>query len=488
VKSADMKSRYGRVTPRVIREIEELAGKSNVSTEKHEIEGYSRDETPMAGSYPPQIIVKPTDTGQVSRLLAFATRRRIPVTPRGAGTGLSGGCVPVYGGILLSLERMNRILKIDGDNFMAIVEPGVSLADLHAELEERRLCYPLYPGEMSATIGGSVATNAGGTNAVKYGVTRHHVLGLEAVLPNGDVITTGGQFVKCSTGYDLTQLLAGSEGTLAVITRIILKLTTRLPKREVLFVPFASLQEAIDAVPEILGLKTPPIGLEFMERSIIEVVEKFLEIELPHHEHDAFLMIIMEGETVEETAGYFLSVEEICKRHGAKEALMPGSERAKRRLLEAREKFYSALKKFAPMEIIDVVVPRSEIARFVKRVKEIAKENEVPVIAYGHAGDGNVHLHPVCVDMSLDEWTRRLPRVMKEIYRAGVSFGGAISGEHGIGLVKKAYLPIGMSRELLNVMKGIKRAFDPYDILNPGKIFDLETQAAQPRRRRNIQN
>jgi len=326
---------------------------------------------------------------------------------------------------------------------------------------------------MAATIGGNLATNAGGMKAVKYGVTRHHILGLEAVLPNGEIVNTGGEFVKCSTGYDLTQLIIGSEGTLAVVTKVILKLTTRPARREVLFVPFMNLQDAIDAVPGILRLKMVPVGLEFMEKGIIEIVEKYTGKELPYHDYEAFLMIIMEGESEDEIYGYFSQVDEICKQHGAIAAMIPGSERAKRRLLDAREKFYLAIKKSAPMDIADVVVPRTAIAGFVRRVKEISEEHQVPVIAYGHAGDGNVHLHPVCVNMSREEWDRRRSHLMREIYRAGVSWGGAISGEHGIGFDKKAYLPIQVDEALLGIMKGIKKAFDPNNILNPGKIFDL---------------
>lgn len=469
-----MKGKYGRVTEPIIKELTTIMGRDNISTKEQEIEEYSCDEMPLAKPYAPQVIVKPTDTRSVAKLLAFANKKRIPVTPRGAGTGLSGGCIPIYGGILLSLELMNRILKVDRDNFVAVVEPGVTVSDLYNEVEQQGLYYPIYPGEMTATIGGTVATNAGGMNTVKYGVTRHHILGLEAVLPNGEVIKTGGEFVKCSTGYDLTQLIVGSEGTLAVVTKVILKLTTKPAKREVLFAPFMNLQNAIDAVPEILRLKMTPIGIEFMERSIIEIAEKYLDREIPYHQYEAFLMIIMEGESEDEIYEYFSKVEEICKQHEAIEVMVPGSERAKRNLLDAREKFYHAIKRFAPMEIIDVVVPRSKIAKFVRKVKEISEEHEVPIIVYGHAGDGNVHLHPICVNMSREQWNRKLPHLMSDIYRAGISFAGAISGEHGIGFDKKAYLSIGMDNALLNIMKGIKRAFDSNNILNPGKIFDSE--------------
>lgn len=470
-----MKSKYGRITRRTIQELTNIVGKENIFTAKHQIEGYAYDEMPLAKPHAPQLVIKPTDKHSIARLLDFASKKRIPVTPRGAGTGLVGGCIPIYGGILLSLERMNRILEIDRENFVAVVEPGVTISELCYQVEQQGLYYPLYPGEMSATIGGNIATNAGGMNAIKYGVTRQNVLGLEAVIPGGEIIRTGGKFVKCSTGYDLTQLIIGSEGTLAVVTGVILKLTTRPAKREVLFAPFTDLQSAIDAVPEILRLGTTPVGIEFMERSIIEITEKYLGREIPYHQYAAFLMIIMEGDSEDEIYEYFSKVEEICREHGAVEAMVPGSERAKRRLLDTREKFYHALKKYAPMEIADVVVPRSEIARFVKRVQEISTRHNIPVIVYGHAGDGNVHLHPVCLNMEREEWSKKLTNLMSDIYQAGVSFGGIISGEHGIGIDKKSFIHIAIDEAQLKIMKNIKRAFDPNNILNPGKIFDLET-------------
>jgi len=464
---------YTKINRNTIDELIAIVGSENVSTDNYEIEGYSSDEMAFSKPHAPEVIVKPVDSASISKLMHFADNKRIPVTPRGAGTGVSGGCIPIFGGILLSLERLNHILEINRDNSTAIVEAGVTLEELHTAVEQQGLYFPIHLGDMSATIGGNIATNAGGMNAVKYGVIRHQVLGLEAVIPNGDIIKTGGQFVKCSTGYDLTQLLTGSEGTLAIITKVILRLNNRMTKREVLFVPFNNLQDAIDSVPDILQLTTTPIGLEFMERSIIEIVEKHLNIELPYHEYEAFLMILMEGESEDEITEYFSAVEMICKNHGAIDATMPNSERAKRRLLNARENFYNALRKFAPVELIDVVVPRNEIAKFVRTVKEISQKYEIPVIVYGHAGDGNVHLHPVCIDMDLNEWQKRLPGLMKEIYHAGSSFGGAISGEHGIGFGKKLYLINEIDQGSLYVMKEIKKAFDPNNILNPGKIFDM---------------
>ena len=468
-----MKSKYGRVTRQTIEELTTIAGKNCLLTDGDELKGYSSDEMPHAEPHAPKVVIKPTDNRTIAKILGYASEKRIPVTPMGGRTGLSGGCIPIYGGIVLSLERMNRILEIDRENSVAVVEPGVTLSELYSQVEQQGLYYPIYPGELTATIGGNIATNAGGMNAIKYGVTRHNVLGLQAVLPSGEIIRTGGKFVKCSTGYDLTQLIIGSEGTLAVVTEAILKLTTKPKRKEVLFVPFTDITNAIDAVPEILRLDMTPTGIEFMERSIIEIVEKYLDTEIPYHEYAAFLMIIMEGESEDEIYDYFSRAEEICKQHGAIEARVPGSERAKRRLLEAREKFYHAIKKYAPMELVDVVVPRSKIAEFVRKVKEISKEHQIPVIVYGHAGDGNVHLHPICLNANREEWYRRLPNLMSDIYSAGVSFGGTISGEHGIGIAKKAYFHLETDNALLGIMKNIKKAFDPNNILNPGKIFDL---------------
>jgi glycolate oxidase len=467
-----MNKSYKQVTPQIINELIKLLGADSVSTKEDEMTNYSSDETLMPKSHAPEVIVKPADAAAVSKLLVYANDHQIPVTPRGAGTGLSGGCIPIYGGILLSLERMNRIINIDRDNFTALVEPAVTLADFQKAVEEQDLYYPIHSGEMTASVGGNVSTNAGGLNAVKYGVTRHHVLGLEAVLPNGDIIDTGGAFVKCSTGYELTQLITGSEGTLAVITKIIFRLSTKLSQKEVLYVPFRNLQDAIDAVPDILRLKIIPSGLEFMERSIIEIVEKHLNEEMPYHQYEAFLMIIMEGESTEAIIDYFASVEDICKRHGAVEAMVPSSERAKRKLIHAREQLYPALKRYAPTEIIDTVVPRSQIAVFMKQVKEIAEEYGVPIVGFGHAGDGNVHLHPLCVNMDIEVWRKKMPSIMRKVYQAAVSLGGSLSGEHGIGIEKKSYMDIAMSQEKIAIMKSIKKAFDPNNILNPGKIFD----------------
>ena len=464
-------SRYGKVSDDLLALLTEIVGDKNVLA-GDERENYSRDEAPKSKSVLPEVVIKPEDTASVAKILKLANEEKIPVTPRGGGTGLSGGAVPIYGGIVLSLERMNRILEIDEDNFVATVEPGVTLADLYQAVEGHGLYYPLYPGETSATIGGNVATNAGGMRAVKYGVTRQSVLGLEAVLPDGGIIQTGGKFVKCSTGYDLTQLLIGSEGTLALITKIILKLITPPGRKEILFIPFHSLHDAIETVPDILKEKILPVGIEFMERDIINMVEQYTGKEIPLHDYEAFLMIIVEADNEDEFHRIASHIGEVCLKNGAVDVFIPGSESAKRNLLESREKFYSVVGHFGMLDLADVVVPRSRIAEFIERAKEIASEYGIPIVAYGHAGDGNVHLHPM--GQGAIEGEEKAKELLAQIYKVGISLGGTISGEHGLGFAKKGYLPMAADKNKMDLMKRIKRAFDPDNIMNPGKVFDLE--------------
>lgn len=465
------KSRYGKVTDNIISALAEIVGEKNVITGEGR-ENYSRDETLKSRPFLPEAVVKPGDTDSVARIMKLASAGKIPVTPRGSGTGLSGGAVPVYGGIVLSLERMNKIREIDADNFVAVAEAGVVLSDLHKAIEEKGLYYPLYPGEMTATIGGNVATNAGGMRAVKYGVTRNFVLGLEAVLPTGEVIQTGGKFVKCSTAYDLTQLITGSEGTLAVITGVILRLISPPGRREILFIPFRSLQDAIRAVPDILKDKILPVGIEFMEKDIVEMVEQFTGKEIPMHGYAAYLMLIVEGDDEEQILNIAGRAGKVCQKHGAVDVYIPGSERAKRNLLEAREKFYPAMVHSGMLEMADVVVPRSRIADFVEEARKTAGRIGLRLIASGHAGDGNVHIHIMGEDTG--ENRNKARKLLLEICKLGVSMGGTISGEHGLGYAKMKYLPLAADREKLELMRRIKRAFDPHNIMNPGKVIDWE--------------
>ena len=291
-------------------------------------------------------------------------------------------------------------------------------------------------------------------------------------MADGEVLRTGGKFVKCSSGYDLTQLLVGSEGTLAIITEITLKLNTSPNFREALFIPFNSLKDAIDSVPDILMLGKEPVGLEFMEKSIMQIAEGYTGKKFPYEGYEAFSLVLSEADNQDEITGYFSEVEKVVKKHGAADALVPPGQHAMRRLLEAREMFYHAINKYAPMQILDAVVPRSEIASFVSKVKDLEPKYGIPVIVYGHAGDGNVHLHPICRDMPLNTWKKKLNSLMKDIYAIGAEHGGAVSGEHGIGIDKKKYFKSSSDVVLLDTMRKIKTALDPNGILNPGKLFD----------------
>jgi glycolate oxidase len=458
---------YPHVTPELISRLKEIAGEKNVLVDEGK-ENYSRDEAPHSRNMLPEVVVIPISAEVISRTLILANQKHIPVTPRGAGTGISGGSVPIFGGISLSLERLNRIIEIDEANFCVTVESGVILSDLCHAVEQRGLYYPPYPGEMNAAIGGNIATNAGGMRAVKYGVTRNFVLGLEAVLPTGEIIETGGKYIKSSTGYDLTQLLIGSEGTLAVISKAILKLITPPGSRELMLIPFNSLTEAIRFVPVILREKILPVSIEFMERDILRLVQKYTGKELPVKSYAAYLMLMIECDSADEFCHISEQIQNLCLRYGAVDAFVPASESAKRRLLELREKFYPTMQHCGMLDIADVVVPRSQIAEFVEKVKEISRKYAIPVIAYGHAGDGNVHLHPLSQGADKDAHVKEL---LAEIYKVGISLGGTISGEHGLGSEKKDYLPLAATREKLDLMRRLKLAFDPNQIMNPGKVL-----------------
>jgi glycolate oxidase len=458
---------YGRLTPDLIALLGKIVGEKYILTGEGR-ENYARDEAPNSRPYLPEAVLKPANALSISEIMKLANLHRIPVTPRGAGTGISGGAVPSLGGISISLERMSRIIEVDDANFCARVEAGVVLSEFCAEVEKRGLYYPLYPGELSATLGGNVATNAGGMRAVKYGVTRNFVLGLEAVLPSGEIIHTGGKYIKSSTGYDLTQLLTGSEGTLAIITQAILRLITPPGSRELLLVPFKTLSAAIGCVPAILKEKILPVGIEFMEQDIFNMVEEFANKKIPLHGYPAYLMIMLETENRDEFHSQAERLTEVCLKNGAVDVFVPDSEKAKRNLLEAREKFYPTIQHYGMLDIADVVVPRSQIAIFVNKVKEISAKFDIKVVAYGHAGDGNVHLHPLGAAREMT----RVKDLMVTLYQAGIDLGGTISGEHGLGKDKKGYLHLAASDEQINLMRRIKAAFDPNQIMNPGKVVD----------------
>jgi glycolate oxidase len=449
-----------------------VVGAENVLTGGAVKDDHTHDEALTATPVTPLAVVLPATTGEVAAVLRLADERRVPVTARGAGTGLSGGCIPRADGIVVAFERMVAIVEVDTENFIAVVEPGVRLDQLDAALAPLGLVYPVFPGEYSSSLGGNVATNAGGMRAVKYGVTRHHVLGIEAVLPSGEVIRDGGKMVKRSTGYDLTQLVIGSEGTLALVTRAWLKLYPRAPHQATLLAPFTTLDQVTAAVPELVRSGVGPLVLEYIDTLTMAAATAYvgLDLGIPDDVKEAALAYLVVG--LESTHADRLEEDShtVATQLGDLGALdvyvlPPGSAAG---LIDAREKAFWVAKANGADDIIDVVVPRAAVPVFMARVTEIAAEAQAWIAGCGHAGDGNVHMAVFQKD------PEARGRVMRALMEAGMALGGAISGEHGLGTEKSRYFLELEDPAKIALMRRIKAAFDPHDILNPGKIFSDE--------------
>ncbi len=459
---------YNRVDARLIAGLEQIVGADNVLAgpqQAEKLERYTHDEV-VGLAAEPEVVVLATSAQQVAEIMRLAQAARVPVTPRGAGSGLSGGAVPVCGGIVLSLERMNRILEIDHGNLMVTVEPGVITGDLHRAVEAEGLFYPPDPASLeSCSIGGNIAEGAGGPRAVKYGVTKDYVCGLEAVLPSGEVINLGGKLVKDVTGYDLTQLLIGSEGTLAVVTKIILRLVP-LPKFRVdLLVPFDDFQTAINTVSAIIAARILPTTIEFMEQDSILAVEQLLGRQMQFRDAAAHLLIQLDGSHQEAVDADYETVGEICLERGARDVLVARDARTRDRLWEARRKIIEALKFASPINHMeDVVVPRSRIPELLAGVKAIAAEHGIRVVCFGHAGDGNVHINALKDALPIERWHALTPELSAAFYRLAIGMGGRITG-------RRNYLGMALSPAEIALMRGIKATFDPHGILNPGKVF-----------------
>lgn len=440
---------------------------------KEEInEDYSHDE--LGGiKKMPDIVVQAINTEEVSRVMKYAYENSIPVTPRGSGTGLVGAAVPLKGGIVIDLSRMNKILELDEENLTLTLESGVLLMDIGKYVEEFDLFYPPDPGEKSATIGGNISTNAGGMRAVKYGVTRDYVRGLEVVLPNGDIVNLGGKVVKNSSGYALKDLIVGSEGTLGIVTKAILRLLP-LPKKALsLLIPFESLERAIDTVPKIIKSKSIPTAIEFMQREAILAAEEFLGKSFPDKSSDAYLLLTFDGNSTEEIEKNYENVANICLEAGALDVLISDTEERQESIWSARGCFLEAIKALTTeMDEVDVVVPRNQIGKFVTFTHELERTANIRIKSFGHAGDGNLHIYILRDDLDEEAWKSKLKEVMQIMYDKARELEGQVSGEHGIGFAKKGYLKESLPDECIDIMKGIKLAFDPKNILNPGKVCE----------------
>lgn len=463
---------YTRVDEKTVGRLTGIVGKSAVVVDESDRAEFAFDETPDL-RFLPEVVVKPASTEEVSQIMRLANEMRIPVTPRGAGTGLSGGALPVHGGILISMERMNQILEIDEENLMVTTEPGVITGTIQKAVEELGFFYPPDPASLdSCSIGGNVAEGAGGPRAVKYGVTQDYVRGLETVLPTGEILSSGGKLVKDVTGYDLIGLLVGSEGTLAVVTKIVLQLLP-LPRKKVdLLIPFHSLEAAAQTVSEIIRNRLVPTAIEFMEREAIQITEQYLNTEVPFHDAEAQLLIEIDGTGESEIERDYETIGEIFLKNGAYDVFVADSSPAQRRLWEIRRSILEALKAVSPILCgEDVVVPRMAMPSLIKEVKNITGRKGYEAVCFGHVGDGNVHIEIMKKDSDPELWRQALPKMIEEILDTVLSLGGMITGEHGIGLTKKKYLSKALGETQVALMRKLKKVFDPNDVLNPGKIF-----------------
>lgn len=461
---------YPKLVDADIAYLTDLVGEKYIQVGEAISEDYAHDELGETRAFP-DVMIEPDSAETIAEVMRYAHRKGIPVTTRGMGTGLCGGCVSLHGGILLSTTRLNRILEIDTNNLTATVESGVILMNFQEATEKMGLLYAPDPGEKSATIGGNVATNAGGMRAIKYGVTRDHVMGMEVVLPTGEIVQLGGKVAKNSSGYNLLNLMVGSEGTLGVITKIIVKLLPLPRKVLTLLVPFPSLELAIVAVPKIIRSRLMPQAIEFMERDVILSAEKFLGKVFPHKTAPAYLLLRFDGNSSAELEEEYEVAGDVCLEVGAEDVLIADTIDRQAGIWDARGAFLEALKAESNMDEVDIVVPRDKIACFIAYTKELEKKYGVRIRSFGHAGDGNMHVYILQDDMEVAIWKEKMDAIMGLLYTKGRELGGQVSGEHGIGISKKQYLVDDLGDTLITLQRQIKQVFDPKCILNPGKIF-----------------
>jgi glycolate oxidase subunit GlcD len=466
------------VTVNVKEKFEAIVGKENVILDKEKRLEYAHDKTEKY-SFLPDIVLKPRTPDEISAILQICNEYHIPITPRGAGTGLAGSALPISKGVVLSMERFNSILSIDELNLQATVEPGVITEVFQNAVKEKGLFYPPDPASRgSCFLGGNLSNNSGGPKAVKYGVTRDYVLNLEVVLPTGEIIWTGANVLKNSTGYNLTQLFCGSEGTLGVITKIVFKLRGYPQKNVLMLIPFSTSDEACRAISSIFVAGITPSGMEFFER---EAINKTLEYctKVLHSpvttsfaaNMDAYLLCELDGNDEEVLMRDAERVMNVVENFQIGEVLFAESSAQKEELWKIRKNVSPAVNWYTSTKSDDVVVPRGNLPKLIAGIKAIGKQYDFNTVCFGHLGDGNLHVNILRENISDEDWETKVPEGIGEIFKLTVGLGGTLSGEHGIGITKKPYMPIAMSEVNLNLMRGIKGVFDPNGILNPGKIF-----------------
>jgi glycolate oxidase len=471
-------STYGTMDQDVIKKLKAIVGDQYVVTDDEKMEPYSHDEVAEEEyAHMPDVVVKPKTAQEISEIVKLANEKRIPVTPRGAGSGLSGGAVPLHGGILLSVERMNSILEIDTANMMVVVEPGVVTNEINEKLKDYGLFFAGYPMSLETCfVGGNIAENAGGGKAVKYGVTERYIMGLEFVTPTGEIVTAGGKIIKDVTGYNIRMLMVGSEGTLGIITKAIIKLLP-MPKSQVdLLALFPDVQTAISVVPKIMTEGgVIPTAIEFMDRLSVHTSCGYLNETIPYQKAGAMLLITVDGSDEQIVERDYDTIGNLCMENGAQEVYVADNYTTSERLWSVRRNIAEAFKVVSPHQSLeDIVVPTGQIPDLMPEIAIISKKYNVQIPCYGHAGDGNLHATIIKnPDDSMDEWYRKLPLALDDLYRATFKLGGTLSGEHGIGHKRKKYMSIVKTEAELEFMRRIKRAVDPNNILNPGKIFDV---------------
>jgi len=452
----------------IYRHLQKISGKPNVTKEKEELLCYSYDAT--GNSFLPDAVVFPESEEEVARILKLASKEKLVVVPRGAGSGMTGGAVPVKGGLVIVTSRMNKIFDVDENNFLVRVQPGVIVSDIHKTVEEKGLFYPPDPASSSVcTIGGNIGECAGGPRAVKYGVTRDYVLGLRAVLPSGEVIQTGVATVKGVAGYDLTRLIVGSEGTLAVVTQITLKLLPLPATIKTMAVFFDTVQKAAKTVSGIMRETVVPRCVEYMDEACLDLVKDYFSFDLPENTK-ALLIIELDGDvsSVEKDAQ---NIKTLCFSYDALDVIVAKDQTEAQKLWDARKALSPVLYKIATNKINeDIVVPIDKIPDMVQVTQKIQKTSGLKVVSFGHAGDGNIHCN-IMYNKANENELKRAEKAVDELFDATLSLGGTITGEHGVGMTKMKYLPREIGATQIELMKGIKKVFDPKNILNPGKIF-----------------